>query len=146
MDRGSVSKSLPTVTTCEVCKVIAFMMDSLVKNNVSEVTHHRAKCTGKEVVVLGRRWFTGEAMVVQGTRWLYWGGGSYIMCHLIQVDAKALMIAECGKLGVYTQMVGRDHRRSVWSAISCFQCVILVNEYFEDIWNLLINDLVSPLA
>eukprot|EP00731_Ephydatia_muelleri_P017923 Em0010g1021a len=76
VDRGSVSKSLPTVTTCEVCKVIAFMMDSLVKNNVSEV------------------------------------------------DAKALMIAECGKLGVYTQM-----------------CVILVNEYFEDIWNLLINDL-----
>ncbi|KAL5469535.1 hypothetical protein EMCRGX_G030802 [Ephydatia muelleri] len=76
VDRGSVSKSLPTVTTCEVCKVIAFMMDSLVKNNVSEV------------------------------------------------DAKAFMIAECGKLGVYTQM-----------------CVILVNEYFEDIWNLLINDL-----
>lgn len=31
-------KALPTVTTCEVCKGIAFLLDSLVKNNVSKVT------------------------------------------------------------------------------------------------------------
>ena len=48
------------------------------KNNVSEVTHHRAKCTGKEVVVLGRRWMywggdgcTGNEVAVLGRRKLH---------------------------------------------------------------------------
>ena len=61
------------------------------KNNVSQVT---PTTTG-----------TGEEEVVLGRRELYWGGGSYIISHYIQVEAKTLLTVECGKLGNYTQMV-----------------------------------------